>query len=129
MADKLKRSVIPLDYIRGLIVAQSCRCAISGRLLDPQQVNADHITPLSRTTESPSMDRDNIWLVDKALNAMKGTMTYDELVQMAKAILAHQEQSQALLKKIRAKEIKPITKREFDQWVSDHCDERGNLRT
>lgn len=127
--EKKQSLTIPLDYIRGLIVAQGGRCAISGRPLDPRQVNADHITPLSRTTLSPSMNQTNVWLVHKSVNAMKGTLTYDELIEIARTILQHHEQSMELLEAIRNGRIKPLSKSEFDEWVSEHCNADGSLKS
>jgi 5-methylcytosine-specific restriction endonuclease McrA len=121
-------ATIPLDHIRGLIVAQGGKCAITGIPLDPQEVNADHLIPLSRTELSPSTDRDNIWLVHKSVNTMKGTMTYDELVDMARKVLEHYDRSKGLAAMIQGKEIEPMTKGDFDHWVSDNCLNNGRVK-
>lgn len=97
MESTSKEPVVPLDYIRGLIVAQGGKCAITGLPLDPRDVNADHIIPLSRKELSPGRGQDNIWLVHKKVNAMKGGMTYEELVDLAKLIVEHQELAATLL--------------------------------
>jgi 5-methylcytosine-specific restriction endonuclease McrA len=120
-------NTIPLDYIRGLIVLQNGNCAITGMPLDPQDVNADHVIPLSRKDHSPNTGGDNIWLVHKKVNAMKGTMTYEELVKMAKLIIDHHEKSLALLKLIRDCSVKPISKSLFDKWVAENCDSDGKV--
>lgn len=121
-------STIPLDHIRGLVVLQSGKCAITGLPLDPQEVNADHVIPLSRKEKSPSVGADNIWLVHKKVNAMKGTMTYDEMVDMAKLIIKHHEKSLSLLGQIQNNSVKPLSKSDFDKWVSDNCDSEGKVR-
>jgi len=128
MEKETKVGAIPLDYIRGLIIAQGGRCAITGLPLDPQLVNADHIVPLSRTELSPSMEKDNIWLVHKSVNAMKDTLTYDELVEIARTIIKHHEKSKQLLEDIRKGNIRPAKKHVLDKWVSDNCSEDGKLK-
>jgi len=123
------KKTIPLNYIRGLLVAQGGRCAITGIPLDPLEVNADHILPLSREELTPSSEEDNIWLVHKRVNAMKGAMTYDELVEMCRVVLEHHEETNRLLKRIRARGIGPLAKAEFDSWVEDHCEKDGKIRS
>lgn len=129
MESKPPSRVIPLDYIRGLVVTQGGRCAITGLPLDPQEVNADHITPLSRKELSPTGGPENVWLVHKKVNAMKGSMSYDELVQMARTIVDHAEASRSLLSKIRANAVKPVSKKDFDIWVQNNCNEVGVIKT
>ena len=124
-----ERKVIPLNYIRGLLVAQGGCCAITGMPLDPQEVNADHILPLSRKELSPTKTEENIWLVHKRVNAMKGTMSYDEFVEMCRMVLAHHNETRALLGQIRSKQITPVSKETFDQWVETMCDEDGRIRS
>lgn len=107
---------------------QKGRCAITGLPLNPQEVNADHINPLSRKELSPSVEEDNIWLVHKKVNAMKGTMSYAEFVDMCKRVLEHYEESNRLLNRIQNKRVKPISKDVFDQWVKENCGEDGRIR-
>jgi len=121
------KKVIPLDYIRGLLVAQGGRCAITGLPLDPQDVNADHILPLSRKELSPTKTEENIWLVHKRVNAMKGTMAYEEFVHMCRMVLDHQSQTEQLLGQIKTRNIKPVSKDDFDAWVSSMCDDTGRI--
>ncbi len=127
MEKKTTKKTIPLDYIRGLIVAQGGRCAITGMPLDPQDVNSDYIVSLSRQELTPSLEEDNIWLVRKKINAMKGTMSYQEFVEACKAVLDHRDKTEDLLKHIRARGIKPVSKDDFDRWVAEHCDDKGKL--
>lgn len=129
MEPKEPTGTLPLDYIRGLLIAQGAKCAITGIPLEPVNVNADHIVPLSRTDLAPSMKKDNLWLVHKKINAMKGTMTYEELVQMARLILDHHEHSKRLLHSIRAGKVSACKKADFDKWVSTHCQADGLLKT
>ncbi len=124
-----KSVVIPLDYIRGLIVAQGGRCAITGLPLDPQTISPDHIVPLSREELSPNQATDNIWLVHKRVNAMKGTMTYDELVETARMILEHEDTSRLLWEGIGRGEIRPVNKGAFEKWVEKNTAEDGTVLT
>lgn len=119
---------LPLDHIRGLLIRQGARCAITGIPLVPANVNADHIVPLSRAKLSPGMGKNNIWLVHKTVNAMKGTMTYEELVEMARLILAHHDESKALLQSILNHAVKPSSKAAFDKWVVENCAADGRLK-
>lgn len=128
MEKEKQRKTIPLDHIRGLLVAQGGTCAITGMPLDPLEVNADHIVPLSREELSPSLQEDNIWLVHKKINAMKGTMTYAEFVQACQAVLDHQSATRALLKRIQEREVLPLSKSDFDSWIQRNCEENGKLR-
>ena len=118
---------VPLKFIRGLLVKQRGRCAITGVPLDPAEVNGDHIIPLSRRELNPSDGGDNLWVVDKRINAMKGAMTYDELVEMARLVLDHETQSRELMKTIKSGTLRPIEKAEFDEWVASNCDVDGKV--
>ncbi len=119
---------MPLEHIRGLVVAQQGRCAISGLPLDPRDVNADHINPLSRKELSPSRGIANVWLVHKKINAMKGSLTYDELVAFAKLLVEHEATSRRYLAEIQAGGIEKIPKAAFDKWLTDNCDENGRIK-
>jgi CRISPR/Cas system Type II protein with McrA/HNH and RuvC-like nuclease domain len=110
---------IPISYIRGLLITQNGRCAISGVKLHPHELNADHIVPLSRVDLSPTLNEKNIWLVHKSINAMKGTLTYSELIDFCHLILKNQEASKQLLEKIQKGKIEPLSKNEFDIWVKN----------
>ena len=123
----MEKKGVPLNHIRGLLVEQRGRCAITGIPLDPADVNGDHILPLSRRELDPSDGADNLWLVDKRVNAIKGTLTYDELVEMARVILEHEAQSRELFKSIKNGTVRPVEKSEFDNWVSENCDSDGKL--
>lgn len=127
MENRTREPVVPLEYIRGLIVAQGGRCAITGLPLDPKEVNADHIIPLSRKELSPSRGPNNVWLVHKKINAMKGGLTYDELVELATLIVEHQKMSQDLLSLIQQNAIPKVPKDAFDNWIMEHCDESGKI--
>lgn len=126
--EKKKTPLIPLDHIRGLIIEQGGRCAISGVPLDPMKVNADHIIPLSRQELSPSYDKDNVWLVDKTINAMKGSLSYDEFIELCKRILNYHEYSKQLLEKIKRNEISTVKKEVFEAWIVENCTDDGIVK-
>ena len=119
------KSTIRLAYLRGLLVAQKGRCAMTGRRLHPAEVNADHIVPLSRPEHDPADGQENFWLVNKKVNAAKGAMTYDELVLLAKEIIAHEGETRALLAQIETSKIEDLDKQSFDNWVKSNCDDNG----
>lgn len=127
MENRKRDPVVPMEHIRGLIVAQGGRCAITGRPLDPREVNADHIIPLSRKELSPSKGPANVWLVHKQINAMKGSLTYEELVELAILIVEHQKRAQNLLSLIQKNKVPRVPKDTFDTWVEQHCDESGKI--
>jgi len=118
---------ISLGHIRALLILQQGRCAISGVPLEPSDVNGDHIIPISRKDISPPSNKHNLWLVSKRVNAMKGTMTYDELVEMAKLIISNEATARRLLERVVSGEVGEETKQEFDSWVNKHCDSEGKV--
>ena len=118
---------VSLYVIRGLILKQQGRCAITGVSLDPAEVNGDHIIPLSRQDLEPSDGADILWLVDKRVNAMKGTMTYEELVEVARLVLGHETRSRELIKAIKSGDVRPVEKAEFDSWLTENCDAEGRI--
>jgi hypothetical protein len=75
------------------------------------------------------MGKDNIWLVHKKVNAMKGTMTYDELVEMACTILDHHGETKELIERIHNNEVRPVSKEDFDVWVEQNCSSDGRIIT
>ena len=67
-------------------------------------------------------------MVHKKVNAMKGTMTYTEFLQMCRLVVDHHAETKALLSQIMERGIKPVSKEVFDKWVSEMCDETGMIR-
>lgn len=65
--------------LRGLLVRQDFKCALSGRELTPSNVQADHIIPVSK---GGSTDMSNVQLLTSEVNAAKGAMSQDEFVAM-----------------------------------------------
>ena len=102
---------------------------MTGFPLHPKEVNADHVIPLSRQDLDPSDAEDNIWIVDKRVNSMKGSMTYDELIDVCKDVINHHEKSLELLGRIQRREIQPCQKSDFDKWVEKNCDKDGLVKS
>lgn len=75
-----------------LIERQQFRCAVSGRELTPASASLDHIVPLSR---GGSHRIENLWVVDQQVNAAKGTLTVEELLQLCSDVIRHQQNNQA----------------------------------
>lgn len=61
------------DKLRGLLVLQNGRCAITGEKMTPYDVTLDHIVPVSRKDLKDTKEYGEVWLVSKKVNRMKGT--------------------------------------------------------
>ena len=109
---------ISLGFLRGLLIEQDFRCAISGVQLNPQIAEGDHITPLSR--DGAGHGEKNVWIVDKKVNQMKGTMEYDELIEMCELILQNREETKKLLARVVSSQIDSISKADFEKWVENN---------
>lgn len=123
-----RTQTLPLDYIRGLVVHQNGKCAITGVALDPTETNADHIVPLSRKELNPQEGIENIWIVNKIVNAMKGALSYDEFLKLAKLVVSHETETRKLLEDIKTAKITGVSKKNFDAWVNRNCDSEGKIK-
>ena len=65
--------------LRGLVVHQEFRCALSGRKLTPSNTQADHIKP---ACDGGSDDMSNVQLLRTEVNQAKGAMSQEEFVAM-----------------------------------------------
>jgi CRISPR/Cas system Type II protein with McrA/HNH and RuvC-like nuclease domain len=72
--------------VRRKYESQSGRCAYTGDELTPDNITADHIVPVS---SGGSHDLDNVALVIDQVNAMKGTLSLDEYVELCRKVVAH----------------------------------------
>lgn len=79
-----QRAVCTRDLLN-LLNAQSYRCALSGRVLEPANAAMDHVQPVSRGGRHSI---ENIQLLEKAVNRAKGTMTNDEFLAMCRDVVA-----------------------------------------
>jgi 5-methylcytosine-specific restriction endonuclease McrA len=84
------RGKITKRQLFDLLEKQQFMCAITGEQLTPGDCSADHIVPVSR---GGNHDISNIQLVTKSANRIKGTMTQDELVALARKIIQHADVS------------------------------------
>ena len=75
-----------------LMEKQGGKCFYSGVPLTFDNVSADHSIPLSR---GGSNDIENIRLVTKRVQKMKGRMTHDEFIRVCTDIVAQQCGGQA----------------------------------
>lgn len=71
------------QQILSLLHEQGFRCAYTGDPLTPENVGADHKTPVTR---GGGHGLDNIALVLASVNAAKGAMTLDEFVDMCRKV-------------------------------------------
>jgi len=62
---------------------QQFRCALSGVLMEPDDASLDHIVPLSKGGEH---NMDNVQVVHKDVNRMKGQMSQEEMVNWCRKI-------------------------------------------
>ena len=70
---------LSVKNLKDKLEQQGRRCALTGRLLSPDNCALDHIVPLDSGGGS---DADNLQLVTKAVNAAKGTMGQREFIDM-----------------------------------------------
>lgn len=78
---------ITMQELCDLLVAQQYRCQLSGEQLTPENVQADHIVPISRGGVHAI---DNVQLVTARINQAKGTLSQDEFVEMCCSVAQHQ---------------------------------------
>lgn len=75
--------------IQGILAAlerQQFRCALTGRLLTPDDAVLDHILPISRGGQHTP---ENVQILHRDVNRAKSTLTNDEFVGLCREILAH----------------------------------------
>lgn len=65
--------------LMAMLEQQGRRCALSGRLLTPDNVVIDHINPFS---ESDEHTMDNVHLVVEEVNRAKGTMSTGDFIRL-----------------------------------------------
>lgn len=77
---------IGMQYLRDMVIKQEYKCAISGRILTPDNCSLDHIVPLSR---GGMHLKSNAQLVCLEVNKAKGSMTEDEFVSLCKDVVTY----------------------------------------
>jgi hypothetical protein len=75
-----RRNIKLADVIRSKLRSQNYRCAITGVPLSPETTAIDHILPIARGGRHTA---DNLQLVNRTANAIKSTLTMEELLGLA----------------------------------------------
>lgn len=114
--------------IRGLLIAQKGRCAITGERISPLDVTLDHIIPVSRKDLENSDEYGRVWLVSKKVNAMKSTMMMEEFYEMCEMILGNKNRANELRNLILKDEVKEVSKKKFDEYIKDNYTEDGKIK-
>jgi len=118
---------MPITTLRGLLVRQKGKCAISGVPLTTANMIGDHIEPLKKMKEQGNTqydNKENVWLVHKAFNRIKSTSSYDQLIENCKMILAHEKEARKMIREIRKGGIKEVGLDEFKDLTEKHYDSK-----
>lgn len=83
-AGETKQKVRSKDLLN-LVESQHYRCAMTGRILEPNTASVDHIYPVSR---GGSFGIENLQIVHAQVNTAKGTMTTQEFVAVCREVVA-----------------------------------------
>jgi len=129
MSDKKAgQPTISARYLRGLLMLQAGRCALTGSSLHPNEARADHIVPLSRVDLDPSPGVGNLWIVSRNANAAKGQMEYDVFVEMCRTVVQHHDESERLMRLCSDASNVPLVEKDvFAKWVARHLAPDGTL--
>ena len=82
-----------------------------------QNTTGDHIVPLSRKDLDPSTNASNVWIVDRNVNKLKSNLTYDELLTLAKEIVANENVAWELILKRSKGDFKHLNKNDFTNLI------------
>jgi len=126
--DMKKDRKIDRAKIRGLLVSQKGRCAITGQKLTPFDVTLDHIIPISHKKMKNKKEYGEVWLVSKKINAMKGALTMQELYEVCSMVVKNKKNTKSILKKILQNGIKKIEKTDFDKYIKNNYLKNGKIR-
>jgi 5-methylcytosine-specific restriction endonuclease McrA len=72
-----------------LIKMQSYRCALTGKILTPEDAELDHKIPLSK---GGTNQLGNLQWIAKEINKAKGSMTNEEFIAMCKRVATYTPQ-------------------------------------
>ena len=123
---KLKK--LDRKMVRSLLIAQKGRCAISGEKMKPSDVALDHILPVSRRELKDKKGYGEGWLVSKKVNALKNTLTIDELYNLIEKIRNNKKNTMKLLDQIFNKKLKPTEKKPFDEYIKKNYSKDGVIK-
>lgn len=79
-----------LVHRQGLDQSGTVICALSGRRITPAKAEVDHVVPLSKGGEHVI---DNLQIVSRTINRMKGQMTNAQFVAMCRKVVEYAEKS------------------------------------
>ena len=114
--------------VRSLLIAQNGRCAISGEKIKPSDVALDHILPVSRRELKNKKGYGQGWLVSKKVNALKNTLTMEELYNLIEKIRRNKRNTKKIFDKIINKKLKPIEKDIFDDYIKKNYSKDGVIK-
>lgn len=114
--------------VRSLLMAQNGRCAISGEKIKPSDVALDHIIPVSRREFKNKKGYGQGWLVSKKVNALKNTLTLDELYHLIDKIKNNKKTTKKILDKIINNKLKPVEKKPFDEYIKKNYSKKGIIK-
>ena len=125
----MKLKLLTRGQVRSLLKLQKGRCALTGRKIHPTSVSIDHILPISRADEFKNKKGfGKYWLVDPAINRMKGTLTVEELRAVVAEFDKFKDQSEKLKKEILENDLDAMSKDEFDEYIKKNYDEKGMIK-
>ena len=122
----MPRVPISVNHLRGLLKRQKGRCAITNQKMTPEMVTADHIIPVSRNTQTLH-NQQNVWLVHKDVNTMKGALDYEELIKISKMILSNEKRTRNLLGDIKKKKIDTMSLSDFKDYINENFDKKSEV--
>ena len=123
-----KIKAISRGEIRALLSKQNGRCALTGVKIRPSDVSLDHVIPISRTEFSKKKGYGKGWLVSKKANALKGSLTLEELYKIISLILKNKKKTKKIKNAIVNNKIKEMTKEDFDNYIKKNYDRYGEIK-
>jgi|TARA_B110000483_G_scaffold171970_1_gene203546 hypothetical protein len=114
--------------VRSLLMAQNGRCAISGEKIKPSEVALDHIVAISRRDLNKKKGYGEGWLVSKKINALKGTLTMNELYYFIEKIRNNKKKTKSIFDKIINNKLKPVEKERFDEYIKRNYSKDGLIK-
>ena len=118
----------PRSLLRGLLKLQNGRCALTGVKLDPNNIAADHIIPMSNTSEKNNPNYGKFWLVSAKVNKMKSNLSLEDFYETAELLIKNKAKSASIKEKIFSSEIEEMDKKTFDQYILDNYNEDGIIK-
>ena len=116
----MKIKIPPRSLLRGLLKLQKGRCALTGVKLDPNNIAADHIIPLSDTTKKDNPNYGKFWLVSAQVNKMKSNLSLDDLYNVANLLMKNKTRADEIKDKIFKSKIEEMDKGTFDKYILDN---------